>query len=74
MKKKHGWVIQMKKNSKDYPGFYIEYELYPYSGPLRTAFVCENRRFARQLTRKDEIVRKVELFKNGKAKKIIGKG
>lgn len=73
MRKKHGWVIEMKKNSSDYPGFYQIYVAL-YSGPLRTAFVCRSRQFARRIAAKDETARKVEFYKNGKPKKVVGRG
>jgi hypothetical protein len=72
--KKHGWVIEMKKDSTDYPGFYQNdgfLEVLSYSGPLQTSLVCERRSYARRLKRGDEVIRKVELGKNGEAKRII---
>ena len=72
-KKMYGWVIEMKKGNTDYPGFYQDYG-HPYSGPLCTAWVYRSRQTARWMVDPDEVVRKVSLYKNGKPKKIIGRG
>ena len=66
--KKYGYVIEMKKTSSNYPGFYDAG--FHYAGPLRDAAVY-TRSWARGLCWGDETVHKVELFKNGKPKKII---
>ena len=69
-KRVYGWVVEMKKNNCRYPGFYGSSDRY--SGPLRFAYVISSRDEARGLVfLGEEIVRKVELTKTGKAKKII---
>lgn len=65
--KKYGYVIEMKKSSPHYPGYYKGAN---YAGPLWAATVF-NRDTARELRFRDETVRKVELFKNGKPKKVV---
>ena len=54
-----------------YPGFYNPF-FGIYSGSLRKALVLPTRADARILADEDEIVRKVELTKAGKAKRVIG--
>lgn len=66
--KKYGYVIEMRKTSSHHPGFFGFNG--NYAGPLRSASVF-NRRKAYYLRATDETVRKVELFKNGKPKKIV---
>jgi len=71
--KKYGYVIEMRKTSEYYPGFYQDGGKRGYAGPLRTAFV-DTRRVAFMLRDVGvETVRKVELFKNGNPKRIISR-
>ena len=66
--KTYGYVIEMRKTSPFYPGFYQGNVLY--AGPLRSAEVY-SQYIAYTLRWDDEMVRRVELFKNGKPKRII---
>lgn len=66
--KKYGYVIEMRKNSTSYPGYYTGGPRY--SRPLKFAAVY-SRAEAYSLRYEEETVRKVELFKNGSPKKII---
>jgi len=76
--KKHGWVIQMKKDWTCGPVLFRLYcgLRYPRSGSgqLKEAKVYKNRSVARIRAKYFERVCKVSLYKNGKAKKIIGRG
>ena len=69
MKKKYGWIIQ------DWENGFIDRHKNDYTDQLGDAGVFSTRAEARKNIKKcgniDETVRKVELFKNGKAKKII---
>lgn len=72
MKKKHGWIIQEPVDGfvdQDGDGF-TEY--------IQLALIFSTRATARKnshdVGHPDEVVRKVELTKNGKVKKIIGRG
>ena len=67
--KKYGYVLEMRKGTRNYPGFYQK-EMNRYVGPLRSAKVL-SRNMAYVLRYGNEIVRKVELFKNGKPKRIV---
>ena len=75
--KKHGWVIQMKKDctcGKENQ-FYVGIKAPEYSSAqIKKAGVYENRWLARMCANQEERVCKVSLYKNGKAKKIIGRG
>ena len=68
--KKYGYVLEMRKTSHHYPGYYQGRLGHNFSGALRTAKVY-SRDVARYLRNSYETVRKVELFKNGKPKKIV---
>ena len=69
--KKYGYVIETRETSPHYPGFYST-SLTRYAGPLRSAAV-NTRSMAYVLRDTCEIVRRVELFKNGKPKRIISR-
>jgi hypothetical protein len=73
MSKKHGWVLEMKKNHPEgWVGFYSDVRDVSYAGPLKLAFVCSTRKKIRAMANTDrEIVRKVKVTKSGKAVKII---
>lgn len=66
--KKYGYVIEMKRTSSDYPGFYSGG--LPYARPLQFAIVY-NREAAREVRFRDETVRKVELSTDGKPKRVV---
>ena len=66
---KYGYVLEMHKGCRNYPGFYQK-EMGRYVGPLRTANVL-GRNMAYALRYDNETVRKVELFKNGKPKRLV---
>lgn len=70
--KKYGYVVEMRKQSAHYPGFYQNFyqNKVGYAGPLRTAKVV-SRNIAYAIRWDDEVVRKVELFKNGKPKRVV---
>lgn len=73
--KSHGWVIEMKKSSNYYPGYWKMRGIAAYSvSRLRDARVFVDRITARYMANDMEVVRMVSLFKNGNAKKIIGRG
>ena len=65
--RKYGYVIELSENQP--PKFYQK-KAGVYSGTLRTAVVV-GRNMAYTLRYDNETVRKVELFKNGKPKRII---
>jgi len=64
MKKKHGWVIQ------DWSGDYVE-GTSVWTPRIKEALVFSTRNRARGFKFGGEVVCKVELYKNGKAKKVI---
>lgn len=68
--KQYGYVIEMKKTSSSYPGFYSVGT--PYARSLQHAFVSD-RAEARVNCFTDETVRKVGLFKNGRPKRVVKK-
>ena len=72
--KKYGYVIEMRKTSFHYPGYYCNFQS---SGSceyaccwLRNAAVFK-RGEAYSLRYDNETVRKVELFKSGKPKRVV---
>lgn len=65
--RKYGYVIEMRKTSDSYPGFYSTSH---YAGPLRSAEVFR-KQLAYALRYEDETVRRVELFKNGNPKRVV---
>jgi len=73
MKKTYGWIIQWDDIGDDI-GF-VNQDGDEYTDCLRDALVFDTRAKARKNSKEvgdsDETVHKVELFKNGKAKKII---
>ena len=72
-KKEHGWVLEMYKSDPDFSGFYQRLEVsWDYAGPLKTAEVYPTRAKARfDSEYSDEVVRKVELDRNGDAVRVI---
>lgn len=76
MKKKHGWVFEIKGKPGIFSiGYGIRFtdgiETIPTSKRLKRAIVVRSRKLARSVKDEGEVLRKVELYSNGKAKKIV---
>ena len=72
-KKKHGWVIEMKKgNEYGWIGYYNSEPGKNYiTTRLGSAFVTDSRGYARERKEENEVVRKVEVDDNGRPVKIV---
>jgi hypothetical protein len=72
-KKRHGWVIEMLAESMQSTGhYYTDKVQHRYAtGDLTLAFVTDTRRHAREMSGRDETVRKVELNLDGVPIQVI---